>query len=88
MDWNAVKRVLRYLKGTKDVPLILRACDPTNIQLCAFTDAASKQKTGGRGTSGSDAKQKIFRTLSIQATTGSSLMAECSLNIYSSEMPL
>jgi hypothetical protein len=51
--WTQAKRVLRYLKHTKDLGLRVTRCNPEDFKLCAYVDADwGRDPTTGKSTTG------------------------------------
>ena len=82
IHWKAAKRVLRYLNGTKDTKLVLRSCDPNNIALVGYTDAAWRQKTGEKGTTGGVLAMGCSAVGMISRTQHCTSMNSCEAEIY------
>ena len=79
---KAAKRVSQYLKGTANVPLLLRACEGNKITLSAFTDAAWKQGGTGRGTSGGVLAIRKSAIAMLSQTQHCVTLSSCEAEIY------
>jgi hypothetical protein len=80
IHWQAAKRVLRYLSGTKEIPLTLKGVDSYPV-LQGFCDASYRGAEGkGKGTTGYiiaiGSSPICARSVSQHCTTGSSTEAE------------
>jgi len=79
---KAAKRVSQYLKGTANVPLLLRACEGNKVTLSAFTDAAWKQGGTGRGTSGGVLAIRKSAIAMLSQTQHCVTLSSCEAEIY------